>query len=284
MAAFNQPLNSNRGAAYESLTLYQSEDGINFFPVTKSGAFTHPNGLRDPSIRRGADGAYYLTFSPVSLDSVNNTSFPIYRSTNLSTWTLIKTIDCTYQIATMPGSVPNTAWGPVFDDVDGEVYLHVTINATGGLVVQKALTADMTSWSPMERIVINGSPNGYVTDAGIIKIGSTYHLWGPDGTGGLGHSVSKAYGGPYTTVASNQRFGSADFIEGGQPVEVSPGRYRLYFDQSYQQPAPGMSFVETSDPDMMSGFTPLALCRIAGEPNAGRLRNSHIINASYPFF
>ena len=98
-----------------TLSLFSSNDGINFTTLASEVYTPTKELLRDPSIMRAADGLYYIAYTT----NWSGQTFGIAKSANLKQWTHVADI-------TVPLAGVKNVWAPEwFRDKDGRWQLVV---------------------------------------------------------------------------------------------------------------------------------------------------------------
>jgi MYXO-CTERM domain-containing protein len=209
----------------EKLSLYTSQDGLNFTLLSNTN-YTGPTGvLRDPSIIKHTDGKYYIAYTLKSW-TTTSASFAIASSPDLTTWTFQT------EIPAQVDGVKNT-WAPEwFKDSDGSIHLIVnidTLNTDSDFrsYLYTATDATLTKWSAPTLLGIG--PN-YI-DTFVVKVGAQYHAFTKNETSKfIEHATATALTGPWTFVGTGDwaKWGSGK--EGPALFQLDSGQWRILMD------------------------------------------------------
>ncbi len=220
-----------------NMYVYQSKDGINYTCVN-GPAYSPPEGLvRDTSIIKYSDGAYYIVYTT----DWESAAFGIARSTDLVNWTFVSNIE------TGLADIKNT-WAPEwFVDTDGSVNVIVSLRTHTSSEFTPyqflALDSSLTSWSAATPLA--GLEANYI-DTLIVKIDGVYHaITKNETTKYLEHATAEGLTGPYTFIGTGDWAGWGDWVEGPTLTQLDNGDWRIYYDD-YASPT-GYYFSESSD-------------------------------------
>jgi hypothetical protein len=162
--------------ASESLQLAISFDGKTFVQFATDLMDGPNNTLRDPSIIL-RNGVWYCAFTNNSFNTT--TSFTIYKSTDLLTWTSHATVS----LSAISGL--SRVWSPqLFIDTDDTVHAYVAGNdgsvtdTYGEFSIYHLLgNSALSSWGAPTAILSRAAGTKHYIDPWVIKDGSTYYLW-----------------------------------------------------------------------------------------------------------
>lgn len=213
-------------ASDATVNVYQSDDATDF-RLLKSAAYTPPaDRIRDASVFRHTDGAYYLTYTTHTWQDAS-TTIGFARSTDRTTWTHL--YDHTVPIADL-----SRAWAPEwFVDTDGSVNVVVSCSVTSDEwnftpYLLRATTSALTAWTAPTALAGIG-PNHI--DTFIVKIGSTYHAFTKNETTKyIEYATATSLAGPYTIRKTGDWAGWGSYREGPALVKLDNGGWRLFFD------------------------------------------------------
>lgn len=223
------------------LSIYTSNDALNFNLLSDTGFEGTSSNLRDPSIMRYTDGKYYVAYTNAPTESCCGPEnyFSIASSTDLINWT---------NIATVPSGIPNTAhtWAPEWY-IEGNTIRIIASVDTGDwqfrAYIYTALNNTLTAWSAP--VYMGIGPN-YI-DTYVIKKGSTYHAFTKNETTKyLEHATSASLTGPWTFIATGNWSGWGSGVEGNSIVTLGNGSYRIFFDSQ------GTPFKYATSQDLMT--------------------------------
>lgn len=231
------------------LDVYESTDGTNFAPAALS-AYRPPTGLvRDPSIFRHTDGAYYLVYTTGSTGA----TIGFARSTDRVTWTPLGDHALPFCCALLPGTGDGTgsanipgfagssglerlpslspfttkAWAPEWFVDGGTVHVIVSLSTGGGFVpyVITATDPSLQRWTAPVPMVGLGADR---IDTTVVKVGPVYHAFTKNETRKtIEHATAPTLFGPYAFVPPGD-WGPTR--EGPAVVELPNGVWRLYLD------------------------------------------------------
>lgn len=230
------------------LDVYESADATNF-DLVQAGAYRPPSGVvRDSSIFRHTDGAYYLTYT-----TVDGANIGFARSADRITWTFMQNHPIPFCCALLPGTGDGTgsasppfltgsagfsdgpslspfvtkAWAPEWF-VDGDrVNVIVSLSTGGGFVpyLITALDSSLNSWSAPVPMVGLGADR---IDTTVVKAGSTYHAFTKNETKKIvEHAVAPSLLGPYSFVPPGE-WGT--LREGPALAQLPNGDWRIFLD------------------------------------------------------
>ncbi len=239
------------GDGGQLLSVYTSQDGLNFTLLSGPG-FSGPTGvLRDPSVMKHSDGKYYIAHTLRSW-TTRSWSFAIASSSNLTDWT---------PHAEVPAQLAGASytWAPEwFVDRDGSINIIVSISlddvgAATDFNVYKftALDASLTAWS--EPTPVGIGPN-YI-DTFMVEQGGTYHAFSKNDTSKyIEHATAPSVTGPWTWVGTGDwaRFGPGK--EGPALFQLEDGRWRMFLD-CYT----GCGYLYTTSSDLNTWSVPITV-------------------------
>lgn len=213
----------------EKLRMLVSSDGKTFTALSPSSTYTPLAGVvRDPEIIR-YNNKYYLAHTTGTGFSSTTTSFQVAESTDLITWTITATVDCSVI------SGVNRTWGPVwFLDSDGSLHVFVTCSSSGtsgpfAIYELHPTNAGLTAWSTP--VAVGGDFPANVIDNYLIKIGSTYYMWYKnEDTDYLEYATSTALTSGYAVQQTGNWAGWGNQLEGPVLVQMSASMWRIYMD------------------------------------------------------
>jgi len=243
----------------ENLKLAVSVDGKTFSQFA-TNLTSGPNAtLRDPSIIL-KDGVWYVAFTNNSFS--NSTSFSIYKSVDLFTWTTHATVS----LAAVSGL--NKVWSPqLFIDDDGTVRAYVAGNdgtATdtyGEFSIYHLLgSADLLTWGAPTAVLSPTAGSKHYIDPFVIKDGGTYYLWVKEEYGNfieVATSTSPDSGFALVNIGNWASWGSG--IEGTCIVRT-PSGFRIYLDRYVADT--GLAYATSAS--LLSGWSALADIGMAG--------------------
>ncbi len=210
-----------------TLSLFTSNDGINFTSLG-SEVYTPAKALlRDPSIMRAADGLYYVAYTT----DWSGSTFGIAKSTDLKTWS---------HVADVPVALPGVTnvWAPEwFRDRDGSLKLVVSLSKGGtqgpfAAYALKALDASFVTFGapqPMQGLEHN------TIDTFVIQHEGQYVAFTKNETTKfIELATAPALEGPWTLQKTGDWAGWGGPSEGQALVPITgadgkPG-WRIYFD------------------------------------------------------
>jgi hypothetical protein len=215
MTAFTNSSESN-------MYVYESNDATGY-RLLRGPAYTPPTGLiRDPSIIRHTDGAYYVVYTT----NWTGNTIGFARSTDRVNWTFLRN-------HTIPlGNISNT-WAPEwFIDSGGSVNVVVSLQfgGTGGFRPYRitATNSQLSAWSAPA--VLTGIQPNYI-DTFVVKIGSTYHAFTKNETTKfIEYATATSLTGPYTFRRTGNWAGFGGPNEGQALVPLDNGGWRIFFD------------------------------------------------------
>lgn len=224
------------------LDVYQSTDGTQFDAIGLS-AYRPATGLmRDPSVFKHTDGAYYITYT------TGGTDIGFARSEDRINWTPMKSLPVPLCCFLLPGTgdgkgllsgsagfpdIPSLspfttkAWAPEWF-VDGDRVNIIVSLSTGGGFVPYLLTAQDSSLSTWSMPVPLAGLGADRIDTTIVKVNSTYHAFTKNETHKfIEHAIAPSLTGPYTFVPPGD-WGT--LREGPALAELPNGDWRIYYD------------------------------------------------------
>lgn len=243
----------------ENLKLAVSADGKSFSQFA-TNLTTGPNAtVRDPSIVL-VDGVWYVAFSNNSFNTT--TSFSIYKSVDLFTWTSHATVS----LASVSGL--NRVWSPqIFVDSDGTIRAYVAGNdgsATdtyGEFSIYHLLgSADLATWGAPTAVLSRSAGTKHYIDPFVIKDGSTYYLWVKEEYGNyieVATSTSATSGFSLVNTGNWASWGSG--LEGTCIVRT-PSGFGIYLDRYVADTGIGYA----TSASLLSGWSALADIEMAG--------------------
>ncbi len=209
--------------AKEKLSVYTSNDGLNFKLLANTG-YGGPTGvLRDPSIMKHKDGKYYVAYTLQSW-TTNSSSFGIAVSEDLRAWKFLKEVPSGVTGATY-------TWAPEwFQDADG-VHLIVSIQGAGNADFRaydfKAKDDALMEWEAPAPLGIG--PN-YI-DTFIVKVADTYHAFSKNETTKyIEHATASALHGPWNWIGKGDWAGWGSGKEGISLFRLDDGQWRMFLD------------------------------------------------------
>ncbi|GJF34841.1 hypothetical protein KNE206_75410 [Kitasatospora sp. NE20-6] len=213
-------------ASDATVNVYQSDDATDF-RLLKSAAYTPPaDRIRDASVFRHTDGAYYLTYTTHTWQDAS-TTIGFARSTDRTTWTHL--YDHTVPIADL-----SRAWAPEwFVDTDGSVNVVVSCSVTSDEwnftpYLLRATTSALTAWTAP--VALAGIGPNHI-DTFVVKTGSTYHAFTKNETTKyIEYATATSLAGPYTLRKTGDWAGWGSYREGPALVKLDNGGWRLFFD------------------------------------------------------
>ncbi|MGV9680301.1 glycoside hydrolase family 43 protein [Nocardia sp. NPDC003482] len=205
--------------------VYESTDATNF-TLLRAAAYRPPTGLcRDPSLFRGFDGAYYLTYTT----GWDGDTIGFARSTDRVNWTFL------YEL---PVPVPNVGhtWAPEwFVDRRGRIGVVVSLNTGPNFrpYLMTALHPALRSWSPLTPLPgFDPAPDtlGYI-DTTIVAADGRYHAFTKNESTKLVElAVAESPTGPYRFVETGDWAGWGGPCEGQCVIQLPDGRWRIFLD------------------------------------------------------
>ncbi|MFE3544618.1 hypothetical protein ACFXK0_16790 [Nocardia sp. NPDC059177] len=210
-----------------TLAVYESGDGTEFTAVSER-AFTPPTGLvRDPSVLRHIDGAYYLTYT-VAGDA---TAIGVARSHDRIDWTFL---------ANVPMRVPGRlegAWAPEwYADAAGRVGIIVSLTWGHGFTPHLLIPLDtgLTGWAPPVPLLGLGPSGpgslGFIDTTLVRRDGRVLAFVKNEDTTLVELAVADHPLGPYGFLARGDWAGWGGPVEGQSVVRLPDGGYRVYLD------------------------------------------------------
>lgn len=170
-----------------------SRDGYNFKPINKGQpiitSHSGMQGIRDPYIFRGHDGAYYIIATDMrsELGWSSNYDLISWRSEDLIHWT----DETVIKVGNVYPVTKNTtrAWAPqaIWDDEKGEYMIYFALQSagTGGrTIMYYAYSPDLKKLSTEPEILLDPTNGSDAIDADIIKVDDKYYMFFKDESGG----------------------------------------------------------------------------------------------------
>jgi hypothetical protein len=192
------------------------------------------SAFRDASIRKLADGYWYIAFCGRA-DGTGSLT-PVIRSNDLVNWSDVTNIDFS-DVGTI-----NDNWAPqLYQDPSDQTYagLHVfnNISTDGGTTFKTyekhPTNASLTAWSPAVQVTGSGLPATYI-DSAFYKIGSTYWWIYKNQVGNVGlieTATSSSLTSGYVVNHSGDWMGIGSSVEGPcLAPNVAGNGYYLYVD------------------------------------------------------
>ncbi|MEV6274857.1 glycoside hydrolase family 43 protein [Nocardia sp. NPDC051832] len=213
-------------ASEHDLYVYESADALTF-ELLRGPAYRPPSGvMRDPSIFRHADGAYYLAYTP----SGSGHSIGFARSADRISWT---------HLYDYPVPVPRieACWAPEWF-VDGDVHVIVSLGDGRRFVPYVLTAADsaLRSWNaptPMAGIEpgpLDLTSIGYI-DTTVVRLDDRYYAFANNETTKyIELAVAPTLLGPYTFLGTGDWAGWGTPREGQSLIRLPDGGQRIYFD------------------------------------------------------
>ncbi|WP_433562971.1 hypothetical protein ACQP1O_36995 [Nocardia sp. CA-151230] len=208
------------------LYVYESDDAANF-TLLRAGAYRPAAGLvRDPSLLRHTDGAYYIAYTTAG----DGHTIGFARSTDRLTWT---------HLSDYPVPVPRAeaAWAPTwFDLIPGYVGVLVSISQGQGFRPYLILTDDPARpvWNlpiPLAGIGPQRPGHlGYIDTAVVALDGSYYAFTKNESSKYIELAVATTPLGPYRFIGTGDWAGWGAPREGHCVIELPDGGHRIYFD------------------------------------------------------
>jgi len=210
-----------------TLSLFSSNDGINFTSLGSEVYTPAKELLRDPSIIRAADGLYYIAYTT----NWNGATFGIAKSADLKSWT---------HVADVPVKLPGVknVWAPEwFRDSDGSLKLVVSLSTIGtqgpfGAYTVKALDAGFTKFG--DPVPMQGLEKNYIDTFVIQHEGRFVAFTKNETTKFIEMATAPSVDGPWTFQKTGDWAGWGGPSEGQAlvPVKDANGKagWRIYFD------------------------------------------------------
>lgn len=211
-------------SSQNTLSLFASNDGVNFNTLRSEAFQPEERLLRDPSIIRHTDGYYYVVYTT----DWNGSDFGILKSKNLKDWEFVQ------HVPVKLAGVKNV-WAPEwFRDKDGSLKVIVSLSANGtegpfGAYIIEA-NADLTQWS--DPIPMQGLQGNYI-DTFVIanEDGSGYTAFTKNETTKfIELATAKSLKGPWKLEKTGDWAGWGGPSEGQALVKLPDGGWRIYFD------------------------------------------------------
>jgi MYXO-CTERM domain-containing protein len=208
----------------EKLSVYTSNDGLNFTLLANTG-YGGPTGvLRDPTLMKHSDGKYYVAYTLQSW-TTNSASFGIASSSDLLEWSFV---------AEVAAGIANTryTWAPEWFKDDDGIHLIVsieTLDATNDFRSYdfKASDNTLTRWDAP--VAIGIGPNNI--DTFVVKDGAAYHAFSKNETTKfIEHATAPALRGPWTWVGIGDWAGWGSGKEGISLFQLDDGQWRMFLD------------------------------------------------------
>lgn len=254
-------------------------------PVMAGDTIARQQGIRDPHIYRGPDGAFYLAMTDLHVFALrdgkrdtewerpverygwgNNTGLVLMKSWDLINWTRA---NVQFNELFTAWKEVGCAWAPetFYDDKAGRMMVYLTMRQKNepNKLYYVYVNEDYNNIET-EPMILFQYPDEKVSaiDGDITKVGDTYHLMyvSHDGQAGIKHATATAPTGPWQYDA---RWVDAAPVGCEAPhvfKRIGEDRWTLMYD-IYRQNPMNFGFVETSD---FQTFTDL------GEFNKGTMR------------
>jgi hypothetical protein len=202
-----------------AMFVYESADAMNY-RLVRGPAYTPPTGLvRDPSMFRHGDGAYYVVYTT----GWDGDTIGFARSPDRVHWTFLRDY-------TIPLRGVRHTWAPVWFVDGGQVDVIVSLSFGGDFQPYLMTAADpsLASWTmpaPLAGIGMNH------IDTVMIKTGAVYHAFVKNETTKfVEHAIAPSPVGPFLFV------GTGDWAHWGAPREgpslarLADGCWRIYLD------------------------------------------------------
>ena len=215
MTAFTNSSESN-------MYVYEANDATGY-RLLRGPAYTPPSALiRDPSIIRHTDGAYYVVYTT----NWTGNTIGFARSTDRLNWTFLRN-------HTIPLSNISNTWAPEwFIDSNGSVNIVFSLQfgGTGGFR-PFLITATNSQLSTFTAPVnLSGIQPNYI-DTFLVKVGSTYHAFTKNETTKfIEYATASSLTGPYTFRRTGNWAGFGGPNEGQALVPLDNGGWRIYYD------------------------------------------------------
>ncbi|MFH5209928.1 arabinofuranosidase [Antrihabitans spumae] len=229
------------------LDVYESSDGSQFQPVRLSAYRPQSGVVRDPSIFRHTDGAYYITYT-----TVDGANIGFARSTDRVNWTPMGSWPVPFCCFLMPGTgdgkgpvnpffsgsagfkdgpslspFTTKAWAPEWFVEGDRVSVILSMSTGGGFVpyLMTALDPSLRLWGLPVPLAGIGADH---IDTTVVKVGATYHAFTKNETKKvIQHAVAPSVTGPYSYVPDGN-WGS--LLEGPAVTQLPNGTWRIYLD------------------------------------------------------
>jgi hypothetical protein len=222
----------------ENLKLAISQDGKSFSQFATNLTTGPNNTVRDPSIIFHK-GLWYCAFTNNSFNTT--TTFSIYRSRDLLTWTALATVS----LSSVSGL--NRVWSPqLFVGSDGAVRAYVAGNdgsATdtyGEFSIYHLLGSnDLTSWGAPTAVLSRSAGTKHYIDPWVIEEAGTFYLFAKEEYSNyieVATSTSAASG--FSLVRTGYWAGWGAGIEGTIVLKTATG-FRFYVDRYAAQTSVG---------------------------------------------
>ncbi|MEV6957631.1 glycoside hydrolase family 43 protein [Streptomyces sp. NPDC051207] len=206
--------------------VHQSDDATDF-RLVRAAAYRPPRGrIRDASILRHTDGAYYLTYTTRTWQDPS-TTIGFARSTDRVDWTFL--YDHPVPVAGL-----SRAWAPEwFVDADGSVHVIVSCSTADNEwnftpYLLSATDSALTSWSTP--VALPGLGANHI-DTFVVRTGSAYHAFTKNETTKyIEYATASRLTGPYTIRRTGDWAGWGSYREGPALIHLDNGGWRLFFD------------------------------------------------------
>lgn len=256
-----------------------SEDGYTWTalnddqPVISGDTIAMQQGIRDPHIFRGLDGAFYLAMTDLHIYAQregkrdtewerdgkkygwgNNRGLVLMKSRDLTHWSRAN-IDFSLLPAQpdMNWKEVGCVWAPetVYDDERGQLMIHFTIREGAGKnrIYYAYVDDDFTRLTTQPQLLAEAPGQAYnIIDSDIIKVGDTYHLFyvSHEHTATPKHATSRNLTGPYTFDEAYQDGEKRGHEAPSCWQRLGTDTYVVMFDNYRIQPM-NFGFVETTD-------------------------------------
>ncbi len=241
-------------------------------PVVAGDTIAMQQGIRDPHIFRGPDGAFYVAMTDLHIYAQregkrdtqwerdakygwgNNKGLVLMKSKDLINWTRAN-LDFTKLPAQedMDWSEVGCVWAPetVYDEETKQLMVHFTTRQAGqpNVIYRVYVDNDFTKMTSRPELLFCAPDKKYnVIDSNITKVGETYHLLYVSHEHGatIKHAVSPVITGPYKM--------DDHYFDGEPQAHEAPScwkrqgtdTYVIMFDNFHRKPM-NFGFVETKD-------------------------------------
>ncbi|MEH0167355.1 beta-galactosidase [Roseateles microcysteis] len=210
-----------------TLSLFSSNDGINFTTLASEAYTPAKELLRDPSIMRAADGLYYIAYTT----NWSGQTFGIAKSADLKSWTHVADV-------TVPLDGLKNVWAPEwFRDKDGRWQLVMSLSTQGteGPFAAYYMTPLDASFAKFSAPVpMQGLSGNYIDTFVVLKDGKHHAFTKNETTKLIELATAETLAGPWTFVKQGDWAGWGGPSEGQAlaPITGADGRkgWRIYFD------------------------------------------------------
>jgi MYXO-CTERM domain-containing protein len=210
-------------ASKQKLSLYTSNNGLDFTLLAHTGYAGKTGVLRDPSIMKHSDGNYYIAHTLKSW-TTTSASFAIAKSADLRNWTFHT------EVPAQVLGVKDT-WAPEwFKDSDGSIHLIVSIDTNDTQFKSYLYTASDETLGNWQAPTPLGIGPNYI-DTFVVKVGAQYHAFTKNETTKfIEHATASALTGPWTFVGKGDWAGWGSGKEGPALFRLDDGRWRMTMD------------------------------------------------------